>query len=84
MDYKVHNSNGELIASCRHAEDAAALVALNGRNARIKVGGRVVWREGFEQQDAAESYDYVAAVVLERHRAHRQAAFERAHKRAVA
>lgn len=61
---KVYSPSGEYVASCKHAEDAAALVSLYGDGATIRVGHRrTVWTEGAELQSAAESYDYVALVV---------------------
>ncbi len=57
------------IASCTHAEDAAALVAIGG--GRILDGawpGRpCVWTEGAEDFSAGESYDRAAEVMLRRH-----------------
>ena len=58
--WKVYR-DGEMVASLRYAEEAAAVVALGGA-AVIKVNGRIVWREGREAQPAGESYDYVAAL----------------------
>lgn len=49
-----------------YAEDAAMLVSALGEGADIRVGRRVMWTEGAEDQSAGESYDHV--------RGHRQAA----------
>lgn len=58
---KVYNPQGEYIASCKHGEDAAAIVGNYGHGAKIKDrNGKVLWHEGYEEQSAAESYDYVA------------------------
>lgn len=66
-NWKVYNPSGEYVAACKHAEDAAALVALYGDGAKIKHRhGETVWHEGEEQQRAAESYDHVMLVCLER------------------
>jgi hypothetical protein len=65
--YKVYNRHGEYVAACKHAEDAAALVALYGDGATIKHGHRtIVWCEGAESQPAGKSYDFVAQKVYER------------------
>ena len=55
----------EYIAACKYAEDAAALVALSGGEIRLD-HRLVVWREGAEDQPAAESFDHVATVVRRR------------------
>lgn len=51
-----------------YAEDAAAFCAFLGEGSEIRVAGidRALWVEGAEQQEASESYDYVAAVVADR------------------
>lgn len=69
LRFKVYNAGGFLIASCKFMEDAAALVALHGEGATIRVGRgqrSIVWTEGAEEQSAGESYDYVADVITER------------------
>ena len=61
--FKVYTPDGEYVASCKHAEDAAALVALYGDGATIRAGHSrrdILWHEGFQGQPAAESYDFVA------------------------
>lgn len=59
--YKVYNAENEYVASCKHPEDAAAIVALNGAGTTIRLGHTgFLWREGQESQPAGESYDYVA------------------------
>ena len=68
---KVHNPDGEYIASCKHYEDAACLVASYGTGAVIKHadlgrGNQVIWREGSERVAAAESYDEAAQIMAER------------------
>lgn len=62
MKWAVHNPKGEHIANCRHAEDAASLMALYGAGAKIKYAGKVVWSEGDEEFAAEESYDQVATI----------------------
>jgi len=59
---KVHNPSGEYIASCKHYEDAACLVASYGDGAFVKHAdlsrrNDVIWREGAERIAAGESYD---------------------------
>lgn len=55
--FKVYAANGEYRGECKYAEDAAALVSFQGEGATIKYDGAVVWKEGAEDQEAAESYD---------------------------
>lgn len=68
---KVHNPSGEYIASCKHYEDAACLVALYGVGAFVKHAdlsrrNDVIWREGSERIPAGESYDEAASIMIER------------------
>lgn len=64
--WKVYR-NGEYVASCAYAEDAAALVALGWSGGIVKYGhSRVVWTEGKELFPAGESYDRAAQVMHER------------------
>lgn len=61
--WKVYNTEGEYVASCKHVEDAAAIIALYGDGASIRDGhSKVVWLEG-RDGEAAESFDAVAAKV---------------------
>jgi hypothetical protein len=65
--WKVYNDSGEYVAACKHAEDAAALVANYGSGAKIKHGhSLVVWHEGHEAESAGESYDACRIVMLNR------------------
>jgi hypothetical protein len=63
--WKVFSPSGEYIASCKYAEDAAAIVGSYG-GGEIRVGHSkklTVWREGMEEEGTAtDSYDTVAAV----------------------
>lgn len=69
--YKVYSKHGEYLASCKYAEDAAAIVALNGEGSTIRLGHTIIlWTEGKETCPAYESYDTVASVVDEREQAH--------------
>jgi hypothetical protein len=70
LDFKVYR-DGELVAACRYAEEAAGIIAVSNSGV-IKVNGRIVWREGEEDQAAWESYDYVAEVIARRVRAHHE------------
>jgi len=60
-NWKVYGPNGEFEASTKRPETAAAIVALLGDGSIIKWRHKlVVWREGLEDQAAADSYDFVA------------------------
>ncbi len=63
--FKVYDAEGVYQAATRYAELAAAVVALLGDGSRIKLDGRIVWREGTDGH-AGDSYDQVAAVISER------------------
>ncbi len=68
--WKVYSAGGEYRASCKHLDDAAALVVKLGHGATIRDGHKaVVWAQGVTG-DAGESYDavfeaaeYAAAVI---------------------
>ena len=52
--YKVYLWS-EYRAACKYPEDAAALVAVLGKGATIRIGhssGAIVWREGYMKQSA--------------------------------
>ena len=66
---KVYGRQGDFLGSCVEPEGAAALVTLAGEGATIRNGHALknaVWTEGKEVQPAGESYDFVAAMILER------------------
>lgn len=66
---KIYSPDGEYVAACKYATDAAALMALYGDGATIRDGHSkrsTVWTEGAEDQPAAESYDHVHDVVQQR------------------
>jgi len=67
--WKVFNPSGEYVASCKYAEDAAAIVG-SYSGGEIRAGhskSLTVWREGFEDAGTAtDSYDTVATVCNER------------------
>lgn len=61
--WKVHDSHGKYVASCKELEAAAALVAFYDNGATINhQHGPALWREGAEALPAHESYDNVADV----------------------
>ncbi len=63
----VASSGSEYVASCKYAEDAAALVAVLGDGATIRYRHKlIVWTEGEENVSAGDSYDAVATIAHER------------------
>ncbi len=65
--FKVFNPSGEYIGCTKYAEDAAALVGLQGPGAKVKHGHRkVIWDEGLETVLAADSYDGAAEIMHKR------------------
>lgn len=67
--YKVYTPEKEYEASCKHGEVAAAIVAMLGDGATIRLDhSRILWTEGEEQIPASESYDGVAATLFVRER----------------
>jgi len=57
---------GEYMAACKHAEDAAALVSVwTGGEVRWR-HKNVVWREGAETFPAGESFDRAAEIMRQR------------------
>jgi hypothetical protein len=61
--FKVYSADGQYVASCKYAEDAGAVVA-NYMGGTVRFGHRrVVWREGREEDTAANSYDAVAQTI---------------------
>lgn len=61
--YQVFNPSGEHIASTAHVEDAAALLAMNGDDATIRLSKAVVLYTNGKDGNAGESYDAVATHV---------------------
>lgn len=62
--FKVYTAQGEYVAACKYAEDAAAVVAAYGDGTTIRFGHRtVVFTQGSDDADAGDSYDDVAALV---------------------
>lgn len=74
-DLKLFDPRGQYVAALKHAEDAAAVLAVYGEGAKLRLGhsGPYVWIEGKESQPAAESYDFVATTVYARIAEHRRA-----------
>jgi hypothetical protein len=82
--FKVYNPQGEYVASCKHIEDAACLAGMYGEGCTIRDGHSfIVWREGQEASMAADSYDEVAVVVMDRIRSRKRAAYERIYGKAA-
>lgn len=76
--FKVYRGK-EYVAACKHAEDAAALVAISC-GGTIKHGHTlVVWREGQEAFSAGESYDGAAQIMRQRITAAHQAHYLKIH-----
>ena len=64
--FKVYRT-GEYIAACKYAEDAAALVAAAPTGCLVKYEHKlVVWTEGAERIEAADSFDEAGAIMRER------------------
>jgi hypothetical protein len=74
--FKIYNKAGGYVASCKHLEDCACLMALYGDGATVRLGhSTIIWREGEEEIPAAESYDR-AAQIMQWHIADRHAQAE--------
>lgn len=77
-DWKVYDPSGEYEGCCKHAEIAAALVAVLGEGATIRYHhGPPLWTEGKEGQSAGESWDHVRDVCHERLAERRRIAAEK-------
>lgn len=80
-DLKVFDPAGEYVASCKRYEDAACLAGMYGEGAEIRFGHskkETIWREGFEEFSAADSYDRAARVMSARRYSMKRAALVRA------
>ncbi len=67
-NWKVFNPKGQYIASCKHPEDAGAIVACYGKGASIRWGHRkqdTMYTDGVDGS-AGHSYDIVAEVCRRR------------------
>ena len=65
--YKIYRQGGEYVASCKYAEDAAAVVSIWGKGAFIKFQHRVrVWTEGAEDFPAGGNNAAAASVMRKR------------------
>ncbi len=70
--FKVYTADNEYVAACKHAEDAAAIVA-SYEGGTIRDGHRkVLWREGSEETSSGDSYDCTASTVHARLLANRR------------
>jgi len=64
--YKVYTASGDYEAACKSLEVAAAVVALLGDGATVRLHHRqVLWTEGIDGE-AGESYDGAALVMARR------------------
>ena len=76
--WKIYSGEKEYVASCKYAEDAAALVALYGNGATVRYHhSTVVWSEGSESQSAAESYSSAALVMHDRIKAKMRSTYDK-------
>lgn len=65
--YRLYDAEGAHIAACKHPEDAAALISIQGEGATIRLGrSAVLWTEGSESWRASESFDRTAAQIVTR------------------
>lgn len=79
--YKVYNPQGDYIASCKHAEDAACLAGLNGNGSKIKYERAfILWTEGSEEIPAGESYDRAAKIMHARLEAQQRTSYGKAYE----
>lgn len=80
--FKVYNARNQYRAACVDASEAAAVVSVLGDGATIRAShsnADTLWCEGAEDHPAAESYDYVARVVIIRLDALRAAYYAKSH-----
>lgn len=66
---KIYNTVGEYVASCKHHEDAAAIIGVYGNGAIVRFGHKrknVLWTEGKEEFSVKSSYDQAATVMRQR------------------
>ncbi len=66
--YKIFDSSGTYQGSLKEPEACAAVLALYGDGAKIRLGhgGPILWHEGAEHQAASESWDEVALTMRRR------------------
>lgn len=66
-DWKVYTREGRYEAACKSPETAAAVASFLGEGTTVRWGHKfIVWAEGSEQQEAAESWDFAAGTMLTR------------------
>lgn len=58
--YDVYFQNEKRASNMPYAEDAAMLVSCLGDGSDVRIGRRVVWTEGAEEQSAGASFDEAA------------------------
>lgn len=64
--FDVWLENERRASNMPYAEEAAMLVSCLGDGAEVRVGRRVVWTEGDEEQGAGASYDEAAETMRAR------------------
>lgn len=65
--FKVYDSKGEYIASCKYLEDASALMTINGKLSTIREGHKkVIWTEGKEEVLASDTIDGAIKIMSSR------------------
>lgn len=72
-DFKIYR-DGEYVASCKYAEDAACLAGMSEGTVVKYRHRQVIWREGVEDFFASESWDGAAEVMSSRLPQRQQAA----------
>ena len=66
-NFKVYSPQGEYIASCKYAEDAATLCGMYGDGTIVRYRhSLILWRQGQENVHADESLDVAADIMLKR------------------
>lgn len=75
--YKVYNRYGTYVAAFRDVADAIAFAStLVGEGSEVRKSHRLLlWHQGFEAFDGADSYDRAAAVALCRESGKRETSF---------
>jgi hypothetical protein len=61
--YKIYDPAGRYLAAVADSTLAAVMVSVLADGSRVKLNGRIVWREGSEVIQAGESYDQAAEIM---------------------
>ena len=81
-DWKVYDARGRYQAATKEPEAAAVLVSFYGYGATVRFNHAwIVWTEGKEQQEAAESYDYASVLMITRLQDKQQEQYDRIYNR---